>query len=111
MVETTTTDKNETRRFTILHKWQATQVRPRPVKSGLGGHEAGVSVVEDRVERVLILLMKWRQTVPSNEATFGVFLVGDGKQRRESKRFSTSASEDVSMNRPFMCVVFMVENE
>ena len=28
----------------------ATQVSPRPVKSGLGGHEAGVSGVEEGVE-------------------------------------------------------------
>ena len=31
--------------------WPATQVGPRPVKAGLGGHEEGVGGVDDVVKK------------------------------------------------------------
>ena len=44
--------------------WPATQVGLRPVKAGLGGHEAGVLWDDEGVEKVSILLSKWgRMTV------------------------------------------------
>ena len=42
-------DENDTTR-------PATQVSPRPVEAGLGGHEEGVFGVDDGVENVSLLL-------------------------------------------------------
>ena len=36
--------------------WPATQVGPRPVKAGLGGHEEGVFGVDDGVENASLPL-------------------------------------------------------
>ena len=50
--------------------WSATKVWLRPVKAGLGGHDAGVSGVDDGVENTSIPLRKRGRTVLSDCATF-----------------------------------------
>ena len=48
----------------------ATQVGPRPVESGLGGHEEGVFRVDEGVENTSIPLRKRGRMVLSDCATF-----------------------------------------
>ena len=50
--------------------WPATQVDPRRVESGLGGHEAGVFGVEKGVENASLPLLKRERMALSLCATF-----------------------------------------
>ena len=49
-----TTILNKKNELKLGKTWSATKVGPRRVKAGLGGHDAGVSVVDDGVETVSI---------------------------------------------------------
>ena len=56
--------------------WSATQVGLRPVKAGLGGHDDGVSGVDEGVEKASIPLWKRGRVAWSGHSTisdFGVF--------------------------------------
>ena len=50
--------------------WSATKVCPGTVKSGLGGHDAGVSRVDEGVENISLPLRKRGRMVLSDCATF-----------------------------------------
>ena len=50
--------------------WPATQVDPRPVESGLGGHDVGVFGVDDRVKTTSHPLWKRVGTAMSKCGTF-----------------------------------------
>ena len=60
-------------RMKIWTTWPATQVGPRPVKAGLGGHEEGVRGVDDGVENASPLLWKRVRTTTSECTTFSGF--------------------------------------
>ena len=51
----------------------ATQLGPRPVESGLGGHEVGVFGVDDGVEEASLPLLKRVRTAWSECPTFSDF--------------------------------------
>ena len=51
----------------------ATQLGPRPVESGLGGHEEGVFGVDEGVEKASLPLLKRGRTGWSVCATFSDF--------------------------------------
>ena len=51
----------------------ATQLGPRPVESGLGGHDEGVGGVDDGVEKASLPLLKMGRTAWSVCATFSDF--------------------------------------
>ena len=53
--------------------WSATQVGLRPVKSGLGGHDAGVSGGDEGVEDTSIPILKPGRTGMSDHPTFSGF--------------------------------------
>ena len=53
--------------------WPATQVGLRPLESGLGGHDAGVSRVDEGVETTSLPLLKWGRTALSECAAFSDF--------------------------------------
>ena len=53
--------------------WLATQVGPRRVESGLGGHDDGASGVNEGVERPLIQLSKRGRLALPDCPTFGEF--------------------------------------
>ena len=53
--------------------WPATQVGPRPVKSGLGGHEAGLFGVEEGITNPSPPIMKRGRMVMSKCPTFSDF--------------------------------------
>ena len=53
--------------------WSATQLGPRPVESGLGGHDDGVWGVDDGVENSSFQLRKRGRTAVSVCATFSDF--------------------------------------
>ena len=53
--------------------WPATQVSPRPVEAGLGGHEEGVFGVDDGVENASLLLLKQERMAMSVCAAFSDF--------------------------------------
>ena len=65
--------------------WPATQVGPRPVKSGQRGHDAGVSGVDDGVKNSSILLWKRGRTAQSVHASFSDFRVVDDQNGRENR--------------------------
>ena len=54
--------------------WPATQVSPRRVKAGLGGHEDGVFGVDDGFEKTSLPLGKRRRTVLLESVTSSVFM-------------------------------------
>ena len=54
--------------------WSATQVGLRPVKAGLGGHEAGVSGVDEGITNPSLPLWKRGRVVMSECPTFSDFL-------------------------------------
>ena len=45
----------------------------RGVKSGLGGHDAGASVVDEGVENASLQLSEWRRLALSESPTFSGF--------------------------------------
>ena len=53
--------------------WSATQVGLRPVKSGLRGHEAGVSGVDEGDEKASVSLWKRGRIAKSERVTFSDF--------------------------------------
>ena len=53
--------------------WSAKQVCPRPVKAGLGGHDAGVLGVDEGVEKASLPLRKWGRMALFVCATFSGF--------------------------------------
>ena len=55
--------------------WAATQVGLRRVKSGLGGHDDGVSGVDEGVENASIPITKRGRMAMSNHPTFSDFVV------------------------------------
>ena len=57
----------------------ATQVCPRGVESGLGGHDAGVSGVDGWVKNRPIPIQKQGRLVESERATFSDFLTSEMK--------------------------------
>ena len=74
--------ENELKRGTT---WPATQVGLRPVKSGLGGHDDGVSGDDEGVERSSILLSKRRRLAVSDHATFSDFVGSDNESACEKQ--------------------------
>ena len=54
--------------------WPATQVGLRPVKAGLGGHEASVIGVDDRVENASLPMRKQVRTTELVCAIFSGFI-------------------------------------
>ena len=62
--------------------WPATQVSPRPVEAGLGGHEEGVFGVDDGVENAWLPLLKRGRTALSVCAAFSDFI--DVENQNES---------------------------
>ena len=54
--------------------WPVTQVVLRPVKAGLGGHDAGVSGDDEGVEDAPISLWKRGRIVLTESPTFSVFV-------------------------------------
>ena len=54
--------------------WPATQVSPRPVEAGLGGHEEGVFGVDDGVENASLPLLKRERMALSVCAAFSDFI-------------------------------------
>ena len=63
--------------------WPATQVGLRPVKAGLGGHDAGVWGVDEGVENTSLPILKWVRPSRSDYPTFSGFA------RREKEHNST----------------------
>ena len=53
--------------------WSATQVRLRPVKAGLGGHEEGVGGVDEGVEKTSLPLWKRGRVAMSERQTSSDF--------------------------------------
>ena len=60
-------------RIEIDTTWSATQLGPRPVESGLGGHEEGVSGVDDGVENTSLLFWKRVRMTTLESAPFSDF--------------------------------------
>ena len=58
MVETDRATGRTSRRAETDTTWSATQVGPRGVKSGLGGHDDGVFGVAEGVEKSSLMLSK-----------------------------------------------------
>ena len=54
--------------------WSAPQVGLRPVKAGLGGHDAGVSGGDEGVEKASIPLWKRGRMAMSGHPTFSDFI-------------------------------------
>ena len=54
--------------------WPATQVCPRPVEAGLGGHRAGVFGVDEGTTNPSLPILKWGRTAASDWPTFSVFI-------------------------------------
>ncbi len=77
--------------------WSATQLGPRPVKPGLGGHDDGVWGVDDGVENTSHLLWKRMRTAVSECATFSDFtdvetdLVNENREYKNISRQSRNA--------------------
>ena len=65
-----TTILNKKNELKLGTTWSATKVWLRPVKAGLGGHEAGVFRVDEGVENISIPLRKRGRMVLSDCATF-----------------------------------------
>ena len=65
-----TTILNKKNELKLGTTWSATKVWLRPVKAGLGGHEAGVFGVDEGVENTSIPLRKRGRMVLSDCATF-----------------------------------------
>ena len=69
----------------------ATEVGPRPVEAGLGGHDAGVSWVDDGVGNASFPLLKRAWTAVSECVTFSDFRDVDNEiigEKQNSKRAS-----------------------
>ena len=65
--------------------WSATQVGPRRVESGLGGHEEGVGGVDDGVKNASLPLWKRVRTAQSDHATFSDFGGVDDQNSNENR--------------------------
>ena len=65
--------------------WSAPQVCPRPVESGLGGHEEGVLAVDDGVEDASLPLRKRGRTTKSVCATFSDFIGVENQNDSENQ--------------------------
>ena len=65
-----TTILNKKNELKLGKTWSATKVWLRPVKAGLGGHDAGLSGVDEGAETTSIPLRKRGRTVLSDCATF-----------------------------------------
>ena len=77
--------------------WPATQVGPRPVKAGLGGHEEGVRGVDDGVKKASPPLWKRGRTVQSDHAAFSDFRMVDDQNGSQNQIHSRdAASREVS---------------
>ena len=67
-------------------EWPATQVGLRTVKSGLGGHEKGVSGVDDGVKSTSLPLWKRGRLAGSDCATFSAFRGVDSENASDNRR-------------------------
>ena len=92
--------------------WPATQVCPRPVKAGLGGHDDGVWGVDDRVKNASLRLQKRGRTAGSECSAFSGFAraENDGdidKRTTAGKQHDNKSYHIVINNHPLSlrCVV------
>ena len=86
--------------------WSATQLGPRPVKPGLGGHDDGVWGVDDGVENSSLQLRKRGRTAWLVCATFSDFTqVGNhfGNEKRNNN--GETACQEVSRHNQFLLVI------
>ena len=65
--------------------WSATQICPRRVESGLGGHEEGVSGVDEGVDNASLPLRKRGRSAMSVGATFSDFIGVENQNDSENR--------------------------
>ena len=89
--------------------WSATQVGLRRVKAGLGGHDDGVSGVDEGVEETSIPISKRGRMALSEYPTFsGFWAVGSETDSAMQNHFEETASPDIKINLFFLSYVFAV---
>ena len=87
--------------------WSATQVGLRRVKAGLGGHDDGVSGVDEGVEETSIPISKRGRMTWSEYTTFSDFWAVESEtDNAKQNHYEETASPDIRINLFFQKYVF-----